>query len=443
SISDPAVNKSLSVASTSSVESLASLENEAERTVAVLRNDRTPGAFTSYIRRRGEPDGKTASSDALSSGVKLYTKTHLDCRLAVYLLVYFLQVRRPGGGESDAAFTPSPPVAAQISSDQNINLKLAQQARIRYLYNGVPDTSSDTVNHKQRSPDSSSSSSATDWDNSGHTTVLRRLPPLPPVSRKPPPPPFYSQIVEEYGKLPKRPQNITSERLSVRSASLRNPISNDKLPSNMYVESHQINSSRLLYLTPEQEQDDTTPAGAADTIPPGIQDQIRATQLTRLNRELTPTISEVYHERNIGLGLAPPLTKLLLPQNNSNDLSVIDAENKEKSKTWLSTAELQRFYSSEIAEVENKPRGGSPCSELSRRDEGDGRSIADSQCSAGSYKRNMRQVTTTGFEESTDFIKDNNSEHEEMSLSRMRTTQKVSAQIPNSRSTKQQPSTVC
>lgn len=56
-----------------------------------------------------------------------------------------------------------------------------------------------------------------------------------------------------------------------------------------------------------------------------------------------------------------------------------------KSKPWLSTAALQRFYS-EGGEVENKQRGGSPCSELSRRDEGDGRSIADSQCSAGSFK---------------------------------------------------------
>lgn len=75
-----------------------------------------------------------------------------------------------------------------------------------------------------------------------------------------------------------------------------------------------------------------------------LQDQILASQMRRLNREATPTISEVYHERNIGLGLAPPLSKLLLPtpDNQDNLLSVV-TEVKDKAKPWLSTAALQRF----------------------------------------------------------------------------------------------------
>lgn len=49
-----------------------------------------------------------------------------------------------------------------------------------------------------------------------------------------------------------------------------------------------------------------------------------------------------------------------------------------------------------MGDSDTKPRGCSPCSELSRRDEGDGRSIADSQCSAGSYKRgSLRPAGTT------------------------------------------------
>lgn len=48
-----------------------------------------------------------------------------------------------------------------------------------------------------------------------------------------------------------------------------------------------------------------------------LHDTILATQLRHINRELTPTISEVYHERSIGLGLAPPLSKLLLNQSNA------------------------------------------------------------------------------------------------------------------------------
>lgn len=64
--------KSLSLASSSSMESLASLEEEAEPAtlpppplprgplVPGLRVSGAPGAFTSYVRRRGEPDGRTA-----------------------------------------------------------------------------------------------------------------------------------------------------------------------------------------------------------------------------------------------------------------------------------------------------------------------------------------------------------------------------------------------
>lgn len=58
------------------------------------------GAFTSYVRRRGEPDGRTACAADM---VKMAAKVGRV-------------VGRPGGGgESDAAFTPSPPVAMQVS----------------------------------------------------------------------------------------------------------------------------------------------------------------------------------------------------------------------------------------------------------------------------------------------------------------------------------------
>lgn len=64
--------KSLSLASSSSLESLASLDEEEENgalpppplprgpLVPGLRASGAPGAFTSYVRRRGEPDGRTA-----------------------------------------------------------------------------------------------------------------------------------------------------------------------------------------------------------------------------------------------------------------------------------------------------------------------------------------------------------------------------------------------
>lgn len=46
-----------------------------------------------------------------------------------------------------------------------------------------------------------------------------------------------------------------------------------------------------------------------------------------MNRE-TPTISEVYHERNLGLGLAPPLSKLLLSKNYDDEPSVSSSSSK-------------------------------------------------------------------------------------------------------------------
>lgn len=182
-------------------------------------------AFTSYVRRRGEPDGggndlqdsrnhytnqvavqsvlspalecnpinNSADSDFSDScyatmpsaatlavaGRKLATSngtfSHAGIRGPV-------KVSRPGGGtESDAAFTPSPPVTNQQQQnvDSNVSLALAHQTRIRTLYLGASGPAEGAKgserNKNARRPDSSSSaSSATDWEGSGHATVLRR-----------------------------------------------------------------------------------------------------------------------------------------------------------------------------------------------------------------------------------------------------------------------------
>lgn len=136
--------KSLTIDSSSSLESLASVDNDfshsdneiacpqkppQSKTVprlpqqfarAILPNRRLGGAFTSYVRRRGEPDGRTANP---ADG-----KSTVDNKLRKYNTL-----ARPGGGESDAAFTPSPPVVMQ-SENQTLALSLAHQTRIRNLY---------------------------------------------------------------------------------------------------------------------------------------------------------------------------------------------------------------------------------------------------------------------------------------------------------------------
>lgn len=186
-------------------------------------------AFTSYVRRRGEPDGGGNEAQDMRShytnqiAVQSVLSPALECNpmnnsadsdfsdscYATTLLTQApvlktgrkmvlsngtfaglrgpVKVSRPGGGtESDAAFTPSPPVTnqQQLNTDSNVSLALAHQTRIRNLYSGGHHTAGDApggggkvMDRKSagRRPDSSSSaSSATDWEGSGHATVLRR-----------------------------------------------------------------------------------------------------------------------------------------------------------------------------------------------------------------------------------------------------------------------------
>jgi hypothetical protein len=75
------------------------------------------GAFTSYVRRRGEPDGRTAVDAGL---------THS---------------RASGGRESDAAFTPSPVEPPSMA------LSLAHQTKIKNLYTPTSSLSTTGENH--------------------------------------------------------------------------------------------------------------------------------------------------------------------------------------------------------------------------------------------------------------------------------------------------------
>lgn len=310
-------------------------------------------------------------------------------RLLLFQVVFPSKaVGRPGGGgESDAAFTPSPPVGGGVGGggEQSLSLTLAHQTRIRSLYSSVQDVSSDGSANPilgQRRPDSSSSaSSATDWEGNGHATVLRRgaanmphpLPPLPlPLARKPPPPPglYDDPPFESHSSDSDFGQGTGKggiDRLSVRtgiSGSITGSSSRKPLltltpgeEAGLFTED-QVTSPRLLYFSPQMSenpnQERETSGGQAPPPNNGIQDQILATQLRRLNRESTPTISEVYHERNIGLGLAPPLSKLLLPAATDGEspggiLGDTVTENEKdsgtresKGKPWLSSAALQR-----------------------------------------------------------------------------------------------------
>lgn len=305
-----------------------------------------------------------------------------------------IKVGRPGGGgESDAAFTPSPPIAA----DNNVSLALAHQTRIRNLYSAsnIFAGAEATQMHNARRPDSSSSaSSTTDWEGSGHATVLRRanqshnhqiLPPLPPPrqtmplvdSLRPLAPlnPVYnntgikgpsnnaagnalestssdsdfergfdipvSSILRGRNKLKPLQQflsrKITDQMDFMDRLSVRTEISGASAPNALAIVSPRkppitmpgddntlnINANKLYFSPDENETNDNhkemIPIKTDQKVNGAHSKNIQDSILRHMNREMTPTISEVYHERSLGLGLAPPLSKLLLSKNYDED----------------------------------------------------------------------------------------------------------------------------
>ncbi|XP_046386091.1 tetratricopeptide repeat protein 28 isoform X2 [Ischnura elegans] len=506
------------------------------------------GAFTNYVRRRGEPDGRTACPTDTAA-------------------------RRDAKADAEESL----PIVDQ-SSQCSVALTLAHQTRIRSLYSasrGAIDSAGGIVVPSSHRPDSSSSASssttATDWE-SGHATVRRSQqqqmqqqqqqqaaapgsvssaafpnssapPPPPPVSLPPPGPaasvaaqllydgggrgafephpasaPDFQSAYRHHHHPPPPPPpthvksvytTSCSHAMKVRGSSgVGGSSTPDRLSvrtevgptrSGLYGLSRSVPSddadSAIARLQPgvrtglarvhayfgeggdaeEEDEEVTSSAGNASAGGPvtrvvtaevntqhsgsgnaggngsSIQDHIIATQLRRLNREMTP-ISDVYHERNLGLGLAPPLSTLLMGNVGGegvgsgsgagggqmgadalalaaadealaglDELTLLGPEVSKSGKqearsasgsvaplvkgassslklgasgTWLG---LHLHHSVEgedcVAQVHDSKSSPSG-SELSRRDEGDGRSIADSQCSAGSYKTSPSYFTT-------------------------------------------------
>lgn len=520
--------KSLSVDSSSSLESLVSTDDEDESVAApppppppsqpLLPHRTAPlllgrGAFSSYVRNRGEPDGARASTSEQK------------------------------GRESDAAFTPSPvdPVAkysqafrshhgppSDTGSPQpspRLSLTLAHQNKIRTMY--TPGSPASDGGGKR--PDSSSStSSMTDWE-SGQATVRRQHLAKPIIAPKAPvvthsrvsdvsagfmrpqyvtinksnsqaSSGFESQSSDsDFGprrtgtvrsvyttvgsaatlKLSKSATMNTLDRLSVRTEVGRPTLGGDRrrrdrsserelsaeisegqattsganVPSTNNSEASetrqiqprkmpevQLDSSIGKLLRPRtnhtatiHENDSMYNYRSGDEMSmkmshmghKSIQDHIIATQMSRLNREMP--ISDVYHERNLGLGLAPPLSKLLMSATQpivASDHG--DAESKSASEDSfgnfdkLSLADDNQLALPPKPDFKPKPppippkRFGpkpwvsahpqvpnvgvgldtstglpqaSMVSELSRRDEGDGRSMTDSHYSGYSPSR--------------------------------------------------------
>ena len=387
-------------------------------------------AFTSYQKRRGEPDGghEEMASSQPPKPQPIFENTDSELSdgyatqkmIAKYSDLGYGGVRgnpkicRPGGGSvSDATFTPSP-------IDNNVSLALSHQTRIKNLYTNISEATNTIPSQKSgsRRPDSSSSaSSATEWTDSGHATVLRRgnnqlvtsktLPMpsarqhLPIVDNLRPTAPVYNnlmiqnelkknlmmestssdsegcvpsqtrnkiklhqqfiqqahnqahqQMVSHYQDMPSvsvaklKEQFNFMDRLSVRTEAVKN--GNVSIPKKQTVKANEDNlnlSGNSLYFSPAELQNTTTNLIDEDSGPPSVihhppvhshhkskdlkpssssgvsskKGSIQESVLRHMSREMAPTISDVYHERNIGLISAPPLSKLLMTNFEENE----------------------------------------------------------------------------------------------------------------------------
>lgn len=436
----------------SSTESLNdAIENEKAATSTAFTNFPRPlaaprkmttssrSAFTSYQKRRGEPDGGHEEVSTAQAPKPQPTFENTDSELsdgyatqkmlAKYSDLGYGGIRgnpkicRPGGGrESDATFTPSP-------IDNNVSMALAHQTKIRNLYTNISEATSANVPVNKtgsRRPDSSSSASSAaeqNWD-SGHATVLRRanngnattLPMpatrqlLPIVDNLRPTAPVYNNLMMQCGLKKSLMMESTSsdsegwvpsqtrtkiklhqqfiqqahqqhhqnashyqdmpsvsvaklkeqfnfiDRLSVRTEAAKSSATLSKKAIIKANEDGMNLSGNSLYFSPAELQNTTTnlvdddagpssviqhatthahhkssketkmsSAGASNTLnsattsKKNIQDSI----LRHMSREMAPTISDVYHERNIGLISAPPLSKLLMTNYEENETQQI------------------------------------------------------------------------------------------------------------------------
>ena len=462
--------------------------------------DGSSGAFSSYARNRGEPDGRQHpdSPPAQSASPKLL-QTSPPPPAPPQGMSY-----HPKGRESDCNFTPSPVDRLSASTryfhNQLRKLSHIYSLQISWLYpNGLTHLTTapkldrgvlrgetqrtaswtsrtiPTVSpreqvmtmisapmlpiqysycptrfeihnvHPCRSSTQSSHHTA-DWEAGGQATVLRRTNAphsklSPGVTEQgvgmdfrkyllatssslyetaeatPTATPVRSVFAEAgfHSKAKLLEQNAPNDKLSIRAELTKSGSTSGRRSRESLGRSEGSSSARLpptggsssprRGTTPSQSLSPSRAEGVMvrDSATPSIQETIISSQMRRINRELP--ISEVYHERSLGLGLAPPLSKLIMSNNiavaqvdhhqdsvsnqatdsmsNFDNLSVIEEAHPSSSKRgprppvppkpepWVSAGLIQ-------ADLRSPPNSNS--SSLAR-DEGDGRSMTDSQYS--------------------------------------------------------------
>lgn len=420
--------------------------------------DGSGGAFSSYARNRGEPDGRQAQGDSPTGSTSSGYQGKPNIPPLIHGNIYHQK-----GRESDCNFTPSPVD----------NLRGMPRYMANYSMNSSHDTSpqlSSTYSPSKLSlqgtkfklvpsplsrPEScSSSSSVQDWE-TGQSTVLRRQPNLSKLSpgvtdpgnmnglalgfRKylmsSQPAIYENSELNTHEKTPVSVRSIFTESgyHTTKAKLIETSNLNDKLSIRAEISKSNLSlkkdNGRLepgvtTRLPPTGESN--SPKGSISSSfalgdiqamsssgegailrkenlgEHSIKEHIMSSQMRRINRELP--ISELYHERSIGLGLAPPLSKLIM----SNNIAVaqVDHHSEPELETTNSSVDnISSFDNLSVIEgahplrrhrpaVPPKPEVWSPGAGFSKpdlsgtsippsraRDEGDGRSMTDSQYS--------------------------------------------------------------
>ena len=414
--------------------------------------DGSSGAFSSYARNRGEPDGRQhpdsppAPSSTSSPGL---LQSAPPPPLPPIGMGYHSK-----GRESDCNFTPSPVDRLSAStrylgysltgspvSPRPLNSTVYSPGKPRSRHGPSPLSRPESCSSTQ------SSHHTADWEVGGQTTVLRRAAPphsklSPGVTEPPVGMDFRKYLMATSSSLYETPESVgapgsvksafTEPGYHTKTKVLENKGAGDKLSIRAEVNKAQPQSARRSKEARQEPavsarvpptggsnspQRGTTPSQSGelgrssraegvmvrDSATPSIQETIISSQMRRINRELP--ISEVYHERNLGLGLAPPLSKLIMSNNiavaqvdhhqesiqlaqdnmsNFDNLSVIEeahpSSRSKRPRPPVPPKPAEPWVSAGLIQTDLRSPPTSSSSSLAR-DEGDGRSMTDSQYS--------------------------------------------------------------
>ena len=391
--------------------------------------DGSSGAFSSYARSRGEPDGRQ-QPDSPPGSVVTPPPPPLPPLLS--------SLQHHKGRESDCNFTPSPVenlrgVQRYLANYSTTSTTSLHSPRLSSTSLYSPKTKLGPSPLSRPESCSSAASSAADWEHQAGATVRRNNKLSPGVTEALGLRNYLSAGLKSglYGETPDKHPHVpvrsvfteagyystksklldtarVSDKLSIR-AEVSKPVAASRKKEGLAARLEPGVTTRIPPTGSSQEVAQATSLASTEGVivrneslasEKNIKEHIINNQMRKINRELP--ISEVYHERSLGLGLAPPLSKLIMSNNiavaqvdhhqdpqadtslgqvdsmsNFDNLSVI-----EEALTQPSKRRVVRPPVPPKPAVSQEPWLGLMKTELkSPRDEGDGRSMTDSQYS--------------------------------------------------------------